>query len=309
MNDAPDLLPLFDPPDEILQAGKDGELVFFVGAGASILLGLPSWLDLAKKALTELRVKGFINYSELEQLEKLDPKKQLTIAFLIAKEKGYKLDITQYLKGFTEGDSVYKAINDIAPPCVTTNYDELLAPRFLEVKDGTTTPTSIIRISNREEFFASRIDDPGTVVHLHGSVSKPETMVVTTGEYLLHYEHENVKHFLGELFDRKTVLFIGYGLEEAEILEHILRRGSAKKTVQRKRFSLQPFFSSEETVYKHLHSYYKDTFGVHLLGYNRDHEDYKQLEFLMKSWVSQIEIKRPPLGAVVDYMNKVLDHE
>ena len=59
MSKAPDLREIFDPPDEIVQAGLNGDLVFFVGAGASMLLGLPSWSGLAAKALDDLRLNKY----------------------------------------------------------------------------------------------------------------------------------------------------------------------------------------------------------------------------------------------------------
>ena len=58
MSKAQDLREIFDPPDEIIQAGLNCELVLFVGAGASMLLELPSWAGLATVALGELRKKG-----------------------------------------------------------------------------------------------------------------------------------------------------------------------------------------------------------------------------------------------------------
>ena len=244
MRRVPDLLETSDPPpDEIIQAALIGDLVFFVGAGVSMLLDLPSWSDLAAKALYDLQQNGHFNYSEIEQLKKLDPKKQLSIAYLKAEDSNYHLDLTKHLDGKSEGDSIYRTINDIGCFCVTTNYDELLAPRFVDTKVGSTTAVSGNRVSEREKFLAKLLNEPGTVVHLHGSVSKPETMIVTTGDYLKLYDHENVQAFLGELFKKKTILFLGYGLEEAEILEHILRRGSAKRTSELKRFALQGFFS------------------------------------------------------------------
>ena len=229
MGKAPDLREIFDPPDEIIQAGLNGDLVFFVGAGASMLLGLPSWTGLAAQALDDLRQNGCLNYSEIEQLNGLDPKKQLSIAYSIAEDNKYKLDLTKHLTGKGEGESIYKAINDIGCSCVTTNYDELLAPRFVDTKDGSTTAASVNRVYEREQFFAKLLNEPGTVVHLHGAISKPETMIVTTKDYLEHYDHENVQEFLGELFEKKTILFLGYGLEEAEILEYILTQVSEFK--------------------------------------------------------------------------------
>jgi len=307
MGKTPDLREIFDPPDELVQAGLNGDLVFFVGAGASILLGLPSWSGLAAKALDDLRQNRFLNYSEIELLNGLDPKKQLSIAYSIADDNKYKLNLTNHLAGKSEGDSIYKAINDIGCSCVTTNYDELLAPRFIENKDGSTTAAPLNRVSERDKFFAKLLNEPGTVVHLHGAISKPETMIVTTKDYLEHYDHENVQEFLGELFRKKTILFLGYGLEEAEILEHLLRRGSVKPTSDRRRFALQGYFLSQNPLYENLHDYYEKSFGVHLLGFLRDHKNYECLEGIIKSWVNQIEVRKPPLASDNDFMDEVLD--
>ena len=240
-----------------------------------MLLGLPSWGGLAWNVLRLLQEKRLLNFSELEQLKHLDPKKQLSIAKLIADEHEHTLDLTGcFAKEKIEGNSIYKLINDLGCACVTTNYDELLAPRFQEVKDGVATsisikPKDVVRIFDKSEFFAKHLNEPGTVVHLHGAISRPETMVVTTKNYLEHYDHENVQHFLRELFAKKIVLFIGYGLEETEILEHILRRGAVELTSDRRRFALQGYFRSQDPLYMNLHHYYEKSFGVHLIGFIR----------------------------------------
>ena len=69
------------------------------------------------------------------------------------------------------------------------------------------------------------LDRNGNVVHIHGCVDDPDSMVITTRDYLDHYSTTEVQDFLRYLFEKKTVLFLGYGLEEIEVLEYILRRG------------------------------------------------------------------------------------
>lgn len=311
MSKAPNLREIPELPDEIIQAGLNGELVLFVGAGVSMLLGLPSWGNLAWNALMDLQKKGSLNFSELEQLRTLEPKKQLSIAKLIAEQSGLNLDLTTYFTGKVEGDSIYKSINDIGCACVTTNYDELLAPRFRDVKDDSVMdmsimPKEVIRISDKREFLAKHLDAPGTVVHLHGAISTPDTMVVTTKSYLEHYDDKNVQHFLREMFAKKIILFIGYGLEEAEILEHILRRGAVESTRDRRRFALQGYFVSQERLYENLHQYYEKSFGVHLIGFTRDHKDYAQQEVIFRNWLPVIQVKKPMLDADFARLNEVL---
>jgi hypothetical protein len=294
------------PPDEIVEAGLGGNLVIFVGAGASMLRGLPDWNGLAAMSLETLRQQGVLDYSEVEQLKSQDAKKQLSIADLLARENSIDLDLGQHLDASKEGD-IYKHINNIGCPCVTTNYDELLEPRDIETADDNSTGADVRRIYRREDFFAANMDEPRTVLHLHGVRSKPETMIVTTKDYLDHYEDSNVQRFLRSLFERKTVLFLGYGLEESEILEYIFRKGVARETSHRKRFALMPFFRNQNFLFKKLHMYYEKSFGVHLLGYIRDNQDYKCLESVMEQWSGALEIGAPGLDSDYALMNEVLN--
>lgn len=117
MSKVPDLREIPDLPEEIVQAGLNGELVLFVGSGTSMLLGLPSWGGLAAKVLESLQKKKILNYSELEQLRALEPKKQLSIATLIAKENKIDLELTDFFKGKSEGSSIDE-INDVSKPLV-----------------------------------------------------------------------------------------------------------------------------------------------------------------------------------------------
>ena len=134
-------------------------------------------------------------------------------------------------------------------------------------------------------------------------------MVVTTKDYLDHYDQEIVQTFLHDLFKRKIVLFLGYGLSENEILEHILRRGSVEDqdTGDRRRFVLQGFFRSQEPLYQKLYEYYRVSFGLHLIGFIRDYKDYKQQEAIIKSWAREIRVNKPALADDYARMRGILD--
>ena len=306
----PDLYEVPDLPDEVVEAAKDGNLVLFIGAGLSAQMGMPSWKDLAAEALNDLRKEKFINYSELEQLKALgDPKKQLSIANIIAEENGTSLDLVQYLNIEPSDEGIYKYVNDIGCSCVTTNYDSLLKPRYVDPskKDGASTPVTPPRVFTIDETLMAKLKNPGTVIHIHGSIDMPSEMVVTTSNYLEHYDSEYLQHFLGELFEKTVVLFIGYGLEESEILEHILRRGGVRgESAEIRRFVLQGFFKSATPLYHSMCKYYRRSFGVQLIGFDRDRHNYEQLEEIMKRWSEQIEVRPQALVEDLDFMDEVL---
>ncbi|MFK5923323.1 MAG: SIR2 family protein [Verrucomicrobiota bacterium] len=296
-------------PEEIIEAGKNGQLVMFVGAGASMMQNLPSWNQLATKVLYSMQAKGYITFADIEQLRSLDARKQLSISKSIADSNGDRVDLSTHLTGGSPNKGIYKIINNIGCVCVTTNYDSLLAPCIdgTDDFDGSTAARSVRRVYRRDELLANVLDEPGTVIHLHGSIEDEDSLIFTTEHYLRHYDSESVQHFLGSLFERKTVLFLGYGLEEAEILEHILRRGMARVGKEKTRFSIQAFYKSQEPLYLQLREYYENTFGVHLIGFNRDYQDYNQLEIVMRKWAEKIQIREPSLVEDLNVMKSVLN--
>ena len=296
-------------PESIVQAGKEGQLVLFVGAGASMRVGLPSWPGLASRILDDLRNNGILNYAELDQLKELDARKQLSIATDLAKQKKITLDYRNYLGKPNSDSDIYQYLNSIGCPCVTTNYDELLEPIISGGIGGNAVPKTGKRFVKPEDLFAAHLDKTGSVIHLHGALSDQDTIVATTKSYLELYDQERTQQFLRDLFSQKVVLFIGYGLEEAEILEHILRRGNARKTGELKRYALQGFFTKQNTLFEQLHQYYTNAFGVELIGFARDEDDYEALDKVLMDWSTRLQINEPTLADGLALIESVLANE
>ena len=175
----PELREIPDLPDEVRESGLNGDLVLFVGSGISKLAGLPLWSELAKNILDELLQKNVINYFELNQLSSLNPRKQLSIANLLSPDIPLSSLIKEQCEKANYESAIYGYLNRIGCACVTTNYDELLSPINITISDRQHTPTKVRRIIGAERFYAAYLNVPGTVVHLHGAISEPLTIVAT----------------------------------------------------------------------------------------------------------------------------------
>ncbi|MBK6864416.1 MAG: hypothetical protein IPG91_13090 [Ideonella sp.] len=118
-------------PDQILKdAAKHGELVVFVGAGASMLCGSPDWRGFASQVVGALKEGGVLSFLEAEQLRGLgDARRTLSIAIALAKEKGIAIDFDSILhpaKPAPIGPELYELLSSLRPVFVTTNYDKWL---------------------------------------------------------------------------------------------------------------------------------------------------------------------------------------
>lgn len=330
-----DELPLIpDVPERIRDAATRGILVPFVGAGVSLLTGCPGWHQLANGALQTFVAQGKFSHAQLAQIDHLSPRVKLSIALGMQAGAKLPIDFKKLLTPFggyenAMGRRVYSVLSKLAKTFITTNYDEWLDYEISLVeidslkpnKSAVTTPKPLARKQFHEvkDFTPGNLNAPG-VFHIHGSIQRPEGMILTTGQYLRHYanDHHTAKPedenrlltFLEYLFENKTVLFIGYGLEELEILEYVIqkaRRPAAHGAREAKHFMLQGYFSHELELMHSLRQYYLDECGIELIGFRRDDKDWEQLADVLESFAARIPAKDPLLAQELSEMEKLLE--
>ncbi len=297
-------------PDGIFSAATSGNLVLFIGAGVSRIIGCPSWKTFALNYLKYLYENKCINYCEYENLSKLDVRKLLTICRKILEEKNIQSpNIKSLLKGDESLNKKYKiyeslyAFNGIY---ITTNYDDHLDqiaqkpyPETSTVSEIALQPSSGKEQSKRskilysqEQLLVSNLNN-GVVIHLHGSVKDERNMIMTIVDYMKHYERDSKPAVLiEEVFKFYTVLFVGYGLEEYEILEFMISKSQTAKGELR-HFMLYPIFKKEINLLEFQRKYYADL-GIQLLPYPIDENGYEHLATVIYEWAKQIGPKARP---------------
>lgn len=287
--------------DRMIKAKKDGGLILFAGAGVSMPMA-PDWNGFAKNVWDGLirQDKPPITYATKEILSSLLPKKQLSIAKQIAKVSNKPIDFHAALnhsKGTVS--ERHRLLWSISDKIITTNYDLLFEQN---APAGKCKP-----LYRRDEMKIGNLT-PKAVMHIHGSLDDPDNMVVSTSDYLRHYEKYDDKEnpyltLLEELFRNKCVLFVGYGLEELEILEYVFLKGRCRSSAGQRHFILLPFFSNQTELVTHLKTYFENECGVTLIPYCRDLNDYAQLDIILERWKNEL-----PDEDMLD-INKVIQME
>ncbi|SDH94300.1 SIR2 family protein [Proteiniclasticum ruminis] len=304
----------------IIRAAKEGTLVFFIGAGVSKLYGLPGWDQYARNELEQLFEGGLIDYQTMEKLlQSRDAKKILTLTRIIKNRTSTQKEFTSTSKdifsvksGKNSGleNKIYKELFDLDAIYITTNYDDCIdvfwhkRNQILnEVKDEISKSNSNEFeqinangdlegriIFKKEDIIKSKLDT-SNIIHLHGSYVDEATMLVTIPDYLNFYgvkgtqDNPGIADFLDTLFNSAyTVVFLGYGLEEFEILEYMLQKVVDSK-VDQKHFMLYPTYPSEKKIIDYYYEYYKN-FGIEIIPYDISEKGYIQLQDIISNWSS-----------------------
>ena len=329
---ADDDIPLIPPvPPALREASQLGKLIPFVGAGASRLAGCPTWSQFADGTLQFFVDSGKFSYAQVEQLKELHPRTKLSLAMGFQKKFSLNVDFRSLLQrrdweDDINGRRLYSSLSKIGKTFVTTNYDEWLdkeiAPRARTIQDADKPLDAAIKqrfvVHRKDELTAANLNRDDAVIHIHGSVKDPSGMIVTTTDYLQHYANDRRAHaddaenpvltFLDDLFSTKTVLFIGYGLEELEILEYvILKAGRLREEGRQPRhFILQGFFSHEKELMLHLQRYYLD-FGLELLPFRKDERNWQQLIEVLDDFARNIPASSLAVAQELADMERMFD--
>lgn len=144
-----------------------------------------------------------------------------------------------------------------------------------------------IKNSNFKENGINR----GYLYKLHGCIEYRESIVFTVSEYLKKYNDLKVIEFLKELFDedKYIIFFIGYGLSEFEVLDHLITKiykETDKKSKEEKysRFILKEYYKNDEAILKSDEEYYNEL-GIGVIPYAKDEIGYEQIYYILKDWI------------------------
>ena len=284
-------------PDDIKKLFVNNERVgVLVGSGVSRLLNMSSWKQLADKAIEHLYKSNRINFFEYQkiQTEMIDPKQKLTIFHnLISRNEDEVKKFYDKEFGNAEAEeNPYDLLVKIDWIKLTSNIDKAFF-KALERSYKKTTAVEPSGLADADTIHVGKIAklesknfdfktiDYDTVYHIHGSLDAINDTILTTKDYLDNYHADSkLKKFLKSIFKEYTIIFIGYGLEEFSILEHIVK-------TPRQHFVLLPCYLHDINLFRIKNEYFK-TLNIKAVPYYLDFDGYHRLYYVLKAWIDQI---------------------
>ena len=276
---------------------KNEKVAIFVGAGISKLIGFPLWDELANKAIEYLHKQNLITYFEYQKImrEVSDPKQKMTIfdALIPRYRKEAKNFYTEiFSKPNYKNGNPYEILIEFDCLKITTNVDKEFynaLDKKLRMKE-LQERAKMIEIQN---LSINNINN-NAIYHIHGSIDKLEQTVLTTKDYIEAYyiDKSPVRTFLSDVFREYTVIFVGYGLSEFPILEHIIGK-------ENYHYALIPSYLNEINLFK-LQQKYFENLHIKPIPFFLDFNGYNRLVDVLDSWIQQLSEQRQK-----DYYQKI----
>ncbi len=293
--------PIPELPKKIVDAISDKKLVIFLGAGASRLIGCMGWGELGKKLVELCFNEDLINFKEKEAISKIsDNKKLISICFHILEKKDKNLFYTQLdesLKAnpsLIEKQNIYAELKNFRAVFVTTNADKYLSEQFRKKQ-----VKYVLSDFNANEISRDNI------YHIHGHQNDKDKIIFTVDKYIQRYRDEGFSKFITTIFKEYTVLFIGYGLSEFELFDHIVK-DSEDGVI--KHFALMPFYIGEESLVDYEQSYFKHL-NIKIIPFAKDDKGYSQQFEIIKSWDKQIKQTSTVVSDTFDEITEGINDE
>lgn len=185
---------------------KNNKLSVFVGAGVSMLSGLPSWSDLIKLMLKEM---PDLKYEE-DKLSSDDYLKIAQIYFNTYGEEKYKDKVKGSFKEDCTPNKIHDMIYALHPNHIlTTNYDNLLEQEAVKVGRN----FSVINADNA----VSGAPSSSYIIKVHGDFSS-SNFVLKEQDYLDYEQnYKLIDKLVKTIFSTNLVIFIGYSLQDYNI--------------------------------------------------------------------------------------------
>lgn len=278
-----------DIPGELIEDIIQRKCGVFVGAGLSQGAGLPGWVGLLRRMMDWSEHHG-INTSDRSELEGYIQGGEL---LLVAEEMRERLGrdlfrrflVEEFTKPNLKPTDTHRLL-----PCIpfvaalTTNYDTLIESTYTLAREG--SPVHIFTQMEVPELSASLRSNEFYILKTHGTIDRIETVVLGRSDYRDITQTNQAYHsHLNTFFSTHTVLFLGFGLSDPDLLLFLDELRATFKNYTGKHFALMN--AAEAPPIKQ--SRFEKDYGIHIIPYNSSAPDHPEVRMFLAGVVDQVK--------------------
>lgn len=268
-------------PQRILEAAEKRLLIPFIGAGFSKQVSsddFPTWSDLLTELGYEAIQAGYIKRAEYLELKKLIKEGK---HLLVAEELKTRLPRDFYLSSLqkrysrsfkSETSEAHKQLISLNPRMlITTNYDHLIEDSYASIIGRNLTVMKYTEADYVQRRLQEHSDSRPFLFKIHGDIEDAANIVLSETDYRrLLYDSHGYKSILSSLFLHYVVVFIGFALNDPELVQTLQQIRHALKEGNQPDYALCESGSFSEIEARR----FRNDFGVEILSYpaGKNHE-------------------------------------
>ena len=264
--------PKFVIPQSLKDRLVEGKVVLFVGAGLSRNANAPDWKMLLKGLVEQCDSEGIsITYrSEVEALIDGSPNEMMIAADHIRDAMQEKMNehIETCFSRLVPQQAHFLIARLKFRGVVTTNYDGLLEGARTESGNEMILPVDTHKLSRLNDY-------PQWLLKIHGTYKEPNRVVLSSNDY--ENLPKDATETLSRIFQEHTILFIGYGLGDPDILGLLSRIRRVFQGMNPRHYALV----ESSTMGDILEKYMLNTFKIQAIKYTKSSPNHPEVtEFL-----------------------------
>ncbi|OUA67899.1 hypothetical protein BK786_08135 [Bacillus thuringiensis serovar thailandensis] len=189
-------------------------LIPFMGSGLSVPFNLPNWKGMLNGFSRYLK-KGYEGYynDKLDEGDYFEALSYLKKSSFLSKDELIQEQIVDIfnekinMKIERENHNYQDVLDLNSDFYLTTNYDNI----FSTIRGSFHPPLMWDDIENMQKFLGEKKQ---SIVHLHGMIHKPKTMIVTKESYDGLYKNEDFMRIISTFMSNKSFIFLGFSFQD-----------------------------------------------------------------------------------------------
>ncbi len=294
-------------PKELVDQIARGNCVVFVGAGLSQGAKLPSWPDLLRQMLDWSEKHG-VDMADRKELESYIEDGDLLLVADEMRERLGKDDFRRFMaeifrKTGLKPTATHILLSEIPfAAALTSNYDTLLESAYT-VANGGAAP-HVFTHSDYPELSAALRTGEFYVLKVHGTIDRIETVILGRSDYreVMHADSAYRQHLM-TLFSVKTVIFLGFGLTDPDLLLLLDELRATFKGYTGKHYALMNTRNIPSIKQKR----FEKDYCIQIIPYTSSTPEHPEVKAFLTDLAEQVRQVRPAISPVVQEESTPLD--